>query len=216
MTQGDLLTKRENSAEIDVRKETKRRWLSRRSSATSAMKVSFFPQIFVFEVDHHSSYAEEEHQNTWYNKSELVELRQKNLPTIRLMRSGALKNDTEEHCVRGLEHRVYDRAMERKAIRIRAREAVFEEQDLQEWSESKDPEGLAQCYIEASNPCSFQAHKIGLLDELQAFGPKLTNTICLETKTPKSETWSLVQRNKGKQKRDQKLLSAIFHDYICT
>eukprot|EP00547_Thalassionema_nitzschioides_P007611 CAMPEP_0194209568 /NCGR_PEP_ID=MMETSP0156-20130528/7649_1 /TAXON_ID=33649 /ORGANISM="Thalassionema nitzschioides, Strain L26-B" /LENGTH=232 /DNA_ID=CAMNT_0038936763 /DNA_START=106 /DNA_END=802 /DNA_ORIENTATION=+ len=180
MTHGDLLTKREHSAEIDVRaarSDTRKRWRANRQTS-----VSFFPEVVVTEVEHHISYNEEEHHGTWYSKSELVELRRKNLPTIQLMRAGELQNDTDQHCSRGLEHRVYDRAMERKAIRLRARAAVFEEQDLQQWNEVQKPEEIALCYLEVSNSSAFQAHKNGLMDELQAFGPKLTHAKGLKRK----------------------------------
>mmetsp|Transcript_4053 Transcript_4053/g.5828 ORF Transcript_4053/g.5828 Transcript_4053/m.5828 type:complete len:224 (-) Transcript_4053:103-774(-) len=214
MTHGDLLTKREHSAEIDVRaarSDTRKRWRANRQTS-----VSFFPEVVVTEVEHHISYNEEEHHGTWYSKSELVELRRKNLPTIQLMRAGELQNDTDQHCSRGLEHRVYDRAMERKAIRLRARAAVFEEQDLQQWNEVQKPEEIALCYLEVSNSSAFQAHKNGLMDELQAFGPKLTHAIRVETKAKSSDSWSLVQRKKGKNKQQEQFLSAIFHDYFCT
>lgn len=202
---------RSSSAEIEVN-DTKEKVIHQALSSRSKScqrKVTFSENIIIYATLHKSKYTKKEKENTWYSKKDLANIKKENQPTVDLMRSCEINNDTEQHCTRGLEHRVYDRALERKGLRLRAKLAVFEAQAVVERKPNK-ADAIAFQYTMACEGCSFQAHKVGLIDELQAFGPKLTNKI------KKSKTRALIQQKKEirNKRHAQWEMSMLFHEYI--
>jgi len=130
------------------------------------------------------------------------------------MRAGETDLDTEQHCSRGLEHRVYDRHMQRKGLRLRAQTAVLEAQAV------RNPEEIASCYSLACNASSFSAHQMGVRDELKASEPEQTDKIKADTSSmiqSINNTWALIQPTKGiEMKPETKWAASIFfHEYIC-
>jgi len=131
-------------------------------------RVSFDTEVYMATIIHHRNYAGEEIERCWYSKAEVFRIRQENEATVNLMRRGKLReddNDTskQQHCARGLEHCMPQRAMIRRNHKRRAWWEVFHQQDLQYFQGFRDSEAIARRYILASQYCAFLAHTSGLM-----------------------------------------------------
>eukprot|EP00547_Thalassionema_nitzschioides_P004633 CAMPEP_0194211616 /NCGR_PEP_ID=MMETSP0156-20130528/10701_1 /TAXON_ID=33649 /ORGANISM="Thalassionema nitzschioides, Strain L26-B" /LENGTH=190 /DNA_ID=CAMNT_0038939225 /DNA_START=4 /DNA_END=573 /DNA_ORIENTATION=- len=167
-----------SSSEIDVWEE--KELIHKNNSSETAItvdtvdfsnSVSFCDEVIMAGTLHHSEYSQEERQNYWYRKEEVFRMKQMDKPTIALMRAGALEQDTDRHCIRGLENRLYSRAIERRRTRKIAQAAVLEEQCIQ-WREGySSSDDIAACYKEATTQCGVRARALAVEDELDAFGP---------------------------------------------
>mmetsp|Transcript_6220 Transcript_6220/g.9564 ORF Transcript_6220/g.9564 Transcript_6220/m.9564 type:complete len:221 (+) Transcript_6220:53-715(+) len=165
-----FMLRRNSSAEIDVDKFSKElESLSSReeesliSGQESLKSVSFCEETTVLATLNRAEYTPEERKNCWYTREDVHRSKKMSQPTIALMKAGLLSRNTERHCTRGLEHRIYGRAMERRRIRKAAQDAVLDEQ-----GRSNNPDDISNCYKEASVACGFRAHSVGVDDEIEA------------------------------------------------
>jgi len=150
--------------------------------------VSFHPDVIMIEMLHHKNFTDEERRQYWHNKVDLLLIKQDIIPIVYWMRSGiklskqdihddddkydeCRDDNDDDYCTRGLEHRVYDRAMERKGHRIQGRDAVLEEQERQLalGMRFRNDNAIAFRYASVSNYCAFKAHEVGILDEIDSY-----------------------------------------------
>jgi len=131
------------------------------------------PKMVSFDTDaslavtlHHTEYTKEERANTWYSKADLVRIKRKRLPTLKLLRASKIEKDTKEHCIRGLECYIPARAVRKASNRIIAWGEVFHEQRLQSSKNAKDDEAIALAYQAKSITCQESARQVGILDEV--------------------------------------------------
>lgn len=165
-----LMLRRNSSAEIDVDKFAKEleSLISEEEELSiyeedSLKRVSFCEETTVLATLNRDDYTLEERKNCWYTREDVHRSKKMSQPTITLMKAGLLDQDTERHCTRGLEHRIYHRAMERRCIRKAAQDAVLDEQ-----GRSNNADDISNCYKEASAACRFRAHSVGVDDEIEA------------------------------------------------
>jgi hypothetical protein len=85
--------------------------------------------VFVRETLHIADYEPDEVIATWYQKDEMAQMKADMVDTVRSMLRGELENDNEEQCMRGLESRTRIGANKRQENKLRALEAVLDEQD---------------------------------------------------------------------------------------
>jgi len=220
----------------------------KRSSSDEDKKkkvVSFNLKVITTGILHRNNYTEEEKRQCWYTESDVLRIKGSIEPIVRLMKSGELKQhnnkqhnnnnnekDEEEiYCTRGLEHRVYDRAMERRGHRMKGRIAVLEEQDRQImlhglFSFSNGDDEIACRYALVSKYCAFKAHEVGIMDEDEvsaengrAAPKKSSSSSMIEMIT---ENWTFVWGKKGENKKSVQSslnmsgMSVLFHNYLCS
>lgn len=160
--------RRKDSAEISVD------GIKKKAIRKSIKKVTFFPEVVMTETLHHKNYSKEERQSYWYSKADYSRIKREFQETLKLVVSGELDqrddNDAErEHCLRGLEIRLFERSMERKEVRAKGRMLVFIEQKIQEEQGITNDEAIAEEYTLLSKQCAFEAYNTGLMDEVDAF-----------------------------------------------
>jgi hypothetical protein len=125
----------------------------------------------VYSIDHINSYTQKEIDTIWYNDRELKLIKAECLETTVLVMERKQLNEQTE-CFRGLEYRTPDGHRRRLRNKVRARDAVLDEQEHQ-WDtlgeeDDYDPESIATVYNEYTQPCIAAAHSMGLADEIQA------------------------------------------------
>jgi len=150
--------------------------IPRCNSLKKVKRVSFYPMAMVIQTLHHKNYTKGEKIKCWYIKSDFDQMKIDFSPTIELMEAG--ETEQQEHCFRGLENRIVQRLLERKAMRKEALKAVFQEECFQsfhrknkkgESSGISSAEAIAVQYTIFSKYSAFEAYNIGLLDEVEAF-----------------------------------------------
>lgn len=133
--------------------------------------VSFFPEVIMTETLHHKNYSDTERTACWYSKEEFAEARREFTRTLKLkkeQKENEFRHD-EEHCFRGLEFRILDRALQRRNTRTEAWMAVFHEQAAQRHQGVRNEDVIAARYFLISRPCAFEAYNTGIQDEIEAF-----------------------------------------------
>jgi hypothetical protein len=106
----------------------------------------------------------------WYSQFEYQLMRNECLETISNMRENIPEDDS--NCYRGFEWKAKGAPTRRKAIRKRARNAVFSVQDRQ-WDADAykyNPEAIAAAYSSDTGCCNFEAFRRGLEDAEQVHG----------------------------------------------
>jgi hypothetical protein len=128
--------------------------------------VSFRETIRIRQCIHIENYTDEEIQDCWYNKWELVEIREDVYYTRKLITSGHLEQDTTEFCRRGSEQYIRQASLRRKEVKFAASEAVFREQDLQWESGVGEPDYIAHFYRTSSHMEARRAYAVAMQDQM--------------------------------------------------
>jgi len=161
---------------------------AQRQRSSSQKLVSFDAEAYMTTTLHHKDYSREEREKCWYTKAEIFRRRKESQPIVLYMRrnnSGRggveeekveeeeaeteVTNNDEIYCTRGLEHRIHDRASERKKNREDAWRAVLDEQCTQSILGFHNVYTIADRYIFVSRRCAIQAYRVGQMDENDAF-----------------------------------------------
>ena len=125
--------------------------------------VRFSPTAKVRQVP---KWSKVQSQNVWFNFEDFNEMKRSFAPTVQLMMQGvAPEEDTEDHCLRGLEYRTKDGAKKRMKNKFNGMAAVLHEQDRQSYENLHDPELLAEVYRQATYHCFLEALALGRKDE---------------------------------------------------
>jgi hypothetical protein len=131
--------------------------------------IAFSPTVTIFEVLHIGDYTMEEVQHVWYSRREIATIGRETKETTTLMMAGVnFCDDGDRYCARGLESET-DEGSHQMAHRIQeARDAVFDEQNLQLDENMYDPELLADIYFHCTSACQQEARHRASLDENDA------------------------------------------------
>lgn len=131
-------------------------------------QVSISFSVEQHDVLHVFDYTVEEIRATWYSPAELKEVKAAARDDVKKMTRG--ENDPEDGswCSRGLESRTKNGRMEKSQSRLRSKDAVFMEQDIQYEAGSYNPEAIADAYHRLNGYCQAVAEMSGVLDAREA------------------------------------------------
>jgi hypothetical protein len=107
-------------------------------------------------------------KDVWFTNEDFHRMKASFAHTLQRLAVGALTADDEQgeqHCSRGLEYRTREGARRRLRNKHEGMAAVLHEQDRQSFEEKRDPEKLAQVYMDVNCKCSFEALALGRRDE---------------------------------------------------
>lgn len=141
--------------------------------------------VFVRETLHIADYEPDEVIATWYQKDEMAQMKADMVDTVRSMLRGELENDSEEQCMRGLESRTRIGANKRQENKLRALEAVLDEQDREFEAGIIDERTISLVYQRVSLRCRNEAHERGLRDEVEVYGKDGDVSGCTAPERPK-------------------------------
>jgi hypothetical protein len=150
-------------------------------------QVRFNRAVFVRETLHIDDYEPHEVVATWYQKDEIAMIKEDMVATVRSKLRGELENDTEEYCLRGLEVRTRVEAYKRKENKLRALEAVLDEQDGQFNAGFINERVISLVYQRVSLRCRKEAYERGIRDEIDAYGRDRNATGCIAPEKPKAQ-----------------------------
>jgi len=210
-----------DSAEISVNGLQEKAVQSTKQRAENANKVSFCPEVIMTETLHHKNYSETERANCWNSKEDLAKTRQGYIRTLKWMKENEFRQDNsfdQEHCLRGLEFRILDRATQRKNTKTEAWLVVFQEQAAQRHQGVRNDDVIAARYFLISLPCAFEAYNIGLADEIEAFrdDASLKRMTRQELEVMKTQMAQPKIQARNKRKRMRNALSRVFrHQNEC-
>jgi hypothetical protein len=128
-------------------------------------RVGFTPMVKVVKVLHLNDFEDDEIEACCYNMSDFERIKADLKITVGLMQLGKLEEDTIDYVRRGTEYRTPEGARRRVRNKEVARDALFDEQDLQWETGAFDPDALASVYHTASRDCGLEAYRLGLRDE---------------------------------------------------
>lgn len=130
--------------------------------------VSFVStEPLVCEVLPHLDYSEEERQATWYTETELQNIKYECESTVYTCRHSKI-DESDEHCVRGLEAKTKEGYRSLKNIKKRAKTAVLDEDMRQRQMDIRDPIALAKEYQAVTFDCSYPAYVRAVMDAQEA------------------------------------------------
>jgi hypothetical protein len=112
--------------------------------------------------------SHEEIEAAWYSRAESKKILSKIRKTIYLMEKRSAKANSDRHCTRGLETLTPEGQGLKQHRRGHARNAVLDEQELQNEIGMPDPELIACLYREESSVSQTIARAVGLADEEEA------------------------------------------------
>lgn len=158
-------------------------------SVEDLREVSFCEKVVIYKTLHHINYTKAERKKCWYATKELMEINSLKEVTINLFLDGILESDTDEFCLRGLEHRTIDTGKKRRVKT--ARMVVLETQRYQRFNL---PDNIMICYKAATESCRLQAYANGTLDEIEIFGLKSNSQ-------EKASTQASTRKSKSQSKR---------------
>ena len=130
--------------------------------------LRFAPTISVVEVPSHRDYSTEEIHASWFQPIDYQDFREHCYMTLGLYRAGLLVQDTDQHCLRGLEGRLQEAARDREWMRHHATAAVLNEQYQQYRRSYYSPARIAELYHAVSWKAQYTAYTKAMLDEQQA------------------------------------------------
>mmetsp|Transcript_30762 Transcript_30762/g.70882 ORF Transcript_30762/g.70882 Transcript_30762/m.70882 type:complete len:215 (+) Transcript_30762:58-702(+) len=133
--------------------------------------VSFVEIVQVHLVLHVNDMDDEEYFGTWYEESELKNIRSAMRNTIlKMIRSRHSEADKMEsnETTRGLEYRTKSGEKRRRLNKYMALCSVMREQARQLQEDIHDEEAIRSTYLKDSRHCAAAAHKLGKLDEKEA------------------------------------------------
>lgn len=126
---------------------------------------------------HLNDFSSSEMKKSWYTASEIDDIRREARLVTEWMNSTSSSKDDDElwmtranegssiFCERGLEYRTREGARRRIENKIRARNAVLCEQELQRRACIFDTDYMAKIYILVSTRCQLAAQRLGQQDE---------------------------------------------------
>lgn len=141
--------------------------------------------VFVRETLHIADYEPHEVMATWYQKDEMAQMKADMVDTVRSMLRGELEHDSDEQCMRGLESRTRIGANKRQENKLRALEAVLDEQDREFEAGFIDERAISLVYQRVSLRCRNEAHERGVRDEIEAYGKDGDFSGCAASERPK-------------------------------
>eukprot|EP00934_Nitzschia_sp_Nitz4_P009105 Nitzschia sp. Nitz4//scaffold56_size114212//112689//113399//NITZ4_003976-RA/size114212-processed-gene-0.79-mRNA-1//-1//CDS//3329554784//9095//frame0 len=133
------------------------------TSSDPGRKVSFKAEVESFDVVRRCDMSEEEISTIWYCKLDFKEMKREYIPTLKKMAKN-LPLDSSDVDPRGLEHKTPQGTKKRHRNRLTSLDAVLVEQDRQWERNRRDPDFIAEMYIQASAHCSIQATLIAQAD----------------------------------------------------
>jgi len=160
-------------------------------------------------------------EERWYNQEDFVHIKKECKQTVELTKKkksdGIPKEQQEEYCFRGLENRMYARALARKKNQQKARRAVFKEQEKrrqhlenkekeQLMRDDAEEEAIATRYSVYSKHCALEAYNMGLMDEAEAFNGD-------NSKQEKDYNETKTRRKKSHQQRWVSIFSSKFRQH---
>jgi hypothetical protein len=162
---------KKNSAEIDttVVKETSTENTPRPRRA-HRRGVSFNPDVYVQETLHINDFSEEEICNAYWAKSDYPMMKKNMAITVRQLELGTYSGDSDQQCLRGLEHRQRKGSQLRKLNKMSGLCSVLDEQERQRIHGEENDEKIAKIYYGANMHCRMAACKLALSDQEEAMG----------------------------------------------
>ncbi len=148
--------------------------MTTKSKKRARKSVSFYPKVTLKYCPHFSDYTPEEKRNTWLTSYELKKIRYSCHKLAReFSKPNAPMDGTSQNgdCLRGLEGRTSQGLAKKKRVKIGARNAVFDEQNLQIGIGFRDEEAIADVYYEHTEYAQIDAHMRGLRDQVDALVP---------------------------------------------
>ena len=136
--------------------------------------VSFYPKVSVKSCHHFRDYTPQERRSIWLTNNELKRIRYSCHKLAReFSKPGAPLDGMSPNgdCLRGLEGKTSQGLAKKKRIKLGARNAVFDEQNLQIAIGFKDAEAIADVYYEHTEYAQIDAHMKALRDQVEALLP---------------------------------------------
>ena len=134
-------------------------------------RVSFGAKVDIYEVMSRADYSTEELEASWFDRDDMLRMREKSRSEAKLLDSCLLVPGTGVS-IRGLESRTRIGRKIAKIRRTNAYAAVFCEihcqQRLNFYEEELFANAIADSYFTYSKPCAMTAHMIGKRDEIEA------------------------------------------------
>ena len=127
--------------------------------------VRFSLDIQSQDVPHRNDMSEREKKLLWYRTSDYKRIRREGQETVAKIRSGELCQDTNQHCLLGLDSEMHAYARSRSLHKLMLLALVLEEQGRQKEEGINDPELLAQLVEDFCKRCRHASFVAGLRDD---------------------------------------------------
>ena len=170
-----LQNENENQNSTKRRSSFSKKVDTRTSNIDSQKKVQFSSKVFVRKF--RDTVKPSEAKNVWYNEKDYEAFRNDTKKCIRLVQANSPLLDDVTYCRRGADCRTGERFKARSASRIKACNAVLDEQERQ-WEDCSDlttnskfvydDEAIAQLYYRCTLSSQRHAQLVGLSDERAA------------------------------------------------
>jgi hypothetical protein len=108
----------------------------------------------------------EQCEKIWFSRSDFAVIKARNNLIVRkyALDDRSEKPAVNNDCVRGLEHRLRGRRLQRKTVKTNALNAVLTEQARQSGWTKSDPDLIRMTYCEYNKKCADEAYERGLMD----------------------------------------------------
>ena len=132
-----------------------------------ARTVSFLPSVRIRQTIRINDYTDDEIASAWYDETELDTVISDIKTTLLLIEEEgvAAANSDPERCTRGLESYTPEGQRLKERSRMKAKDAVLDEQEFQDETGIFDPELLADLYYERTRWSEARARVMGRSDE---------------------------------------------------
>jgi hypothetical protein len=131
-------------------------------------RIRFNDDVSVQETIHINDLSQSEIASTWYSTYEYKQIKEGVNSIVVAVNSGIYEGDSDTDCLRGLERRLKKNSIKRQKIRMYGMMVVLEEQEEQAISGNYNPNVIAKAYMFVSSQCLALAHKVALIDEVEA------------------------------------------------
>jgi hypothetical protein len=147
-------------------------------------RIRFNDSVRIQETIHINNLSNEEIASTWYSEYEYKQIKEGVNSLVAAVKSGKYEGDSDKDCLRGLERRLKKNSLRRQKIKMYGMMVVLGEQEEQVITGKYDENIIAKAYMSVSRQCLALAHKVALIDEVEA---NLYNYIETNRKTIKKE-----------------------------
>jgi hypothetical protein len=129
---------------------------------TEEKSVRFSSTVERHEITHRLDMEEKQKKQFWYRKSDYKRIRREGRETVQLIRNGELLQDTNHHCLLGLDSETHVYARQRSMHKMMVQGLVVDEQEYQRQKGIRDPESLAMKIRDFDSRCKHAAFVAGL------------------------------------------------------
>lgn len=136
--------------------------------STCNRKVNFSANVKGMAIPRIYDYTKSEINAIWYNEDDMDRFTRRAIKVIKKMEN---PHESRKYCIRGLEGYSIMGSISKKRNRFEAREAVFQEQDRQQWNgyeECSSDQAIADAYRQITSSCQMWAQAMGYKDQIAA------------------------------------------------